>query len=218
MPELLHARRGREPRTPGPTRRPWRAARSASTRGREAVGRLVDQVAREVLRFGDDARRVRARLSSVRAAVRGHHGEALHRLAVFLVGLVAVRLVVAEDGAFDRRRHGLARRTGSRQKRDRAGRPSPFRNRSAAPAALRNSAASKRSRFPAADHQQAPGASRPARAVQQRHFERLAGDLRRTSTSPASGLRRTASVFFALEGQRHQGICFDVLDRPAFQD
>ena len=31
------------------------SARAASMRGREAIGRLVDQIAREILRFGDDA-------------------------------------------------------------------------------------------------------------------------------------------------------------------
>ena len=75
---------------------------------RQPVGRLIDQFAREILRFGDDAPPLRG-LLQLRTAARSRHGEIVHSLDVFLFALVAIRLEVAQDRAFHCRLHVVRR-------------------------------------------------------------------------------------------------------------
>ncbi len=75
------------------------------------VGRFVDQVAGEVLRFGDDAAGINCGLQSLGIGL-GHDREGIDFL-VFTVALVVVRLEIADDGAFDDGANGVGIGDGS---------------------------------------------------------------------------------------------------------
>ena len=66
----------------------------------EAVGRFVDQIAGEILRFGDDAAVVDGFLQILRA-IETSKQDALYLLVFFLFGVVFVRFEVGNRQAFD---------------------------------------------------------------------------------------------------------------------
>ena len=156
----------------------WRA-RSASTVG---VRRLAGSLTRSRAKFCDSAtmRPCAQGLLQGRRRLGDHHGEAVHGLLLVLVlGLVAVRLVVAENGALDggrdvlrrgesgvQRQSDAARALGLQQPQGRARQPSAVRPR-------RSFAALP----PPIDQQLA--AFRPGGSVQERGLERLSLELAR---------------------------------------
>ena len=76
-------------------------ARSARIDGRHAIGRFIRQIAREILRVGENAPALEA-LVELGAIGRGDRMEGFERFAL-VGGLMHVRLEIAENRAFDRR-------------------------------------------------------------------------------------------------------------------
>src|SRR5579885_613643 len=179
--------------------------------GRQAIGRLVDQLAGEILRFGDDTPALDS-LPEVRSAGRCGDGELFEGLSVVLCGLITVGLVVAQQGAFGGRarvfracqsgiqvKRGTANRAALQEAHGRAGHLAKFRR-------------SEGFRLASSDYQQTPG-PQPGSLVQQGHLQHFAGDFPGFYPLRQAGAR----VLLPLEGHQHDGVRLNGLQRLVSQ-
>ena len=138
---------------------------------RQPIGRLVDQVAAEILRFGQNPAALDSGIQTGRIA---GHRERLDRFLVVAL-LVAVGLEIAQDGAFDRGRSevvaGKFGIQGEGDVLDRFG--LQIAQRGPAQAAHFGGVEFLRLARP---RQQDPGGAHARRMVEQGQFERLSGD------------------------------------------
>ena len=192
--------------------RPYSAAICAGAlgqqRGRQAVGGLVDQVAGEVLRLGDDARRVAALLSEAGCA----SGTTTEKRSTAFCRLCCRS---CSGPARSRRewrlrrppRHGPPRRTGSGQEGDAAdalGLQQPQRG----ARHLAQFGRVEASRLPRADHQQPFARFRPGARCSSVISSALPLNSPRGKISiqpPASSFGEAGGRFFPLEGHAPPG-------------
>src|ERR1022692_2506584 len=159
--------------------------------GGQPVGRLIRQFPREVLGFGDDASALDCGVK-LRTAFSHRHREALHRLHILFIRLVAIRFEISQDGAFHRGSRiigaGLSGVEPNRGLGDGLRFQVPY-------GGANSSAQLRRVELPGLPrpHGQHSLRAHTRHVVQQRHLERLAGDLTRIEQ-----LAQTQTVFAAV--------------------